>query len=69
MSDLTALGLRDLVALLRDKKVSPFEAVEAHLAKIEALNPTSHAFITICGDRARAGAASVAGKGPFHGAP
>ena len=69
MSDLAALGLRKLVGLLRGGKASPLEVAEAHLARIDALNPTSLAFISVCAEEARATAQSAGDKGPLHGAP
>ena len=69
MSGLTDLGLRALVGLLRDRQASPLEVAEAHLARIEAQNPASLAFISVCAEEARAAARSAGGKGPLHGAP
>jgi aspartyl-tRNA(Asn)/glutamyl-tRNA(Gln) amidotransferase subunit A len=60
---------------IRDHSVSPVEVVEAHLRRIEALNPKLNAFITVIGDardQARAAEAEIrSGKwrGPLHGIP
>ncbi|HKU74195.1 MAG TPA: amidase [Pyrinomonadaceae bacterium] len=62
--------------LLRRKKISPVELTTACLARIEELNPTINAFITIMHDsalaEARAAEAEInAGnwRGPLHGIP
>jgi aspartyl-tRNA(Asn)/glutamyl-tRNA(Gln) amidotransferase subunit A len=68
--------LTALAAAIRARALSPVEAVEACLTRIEALDPRLHAFITVDADRARAAARSlereaVAGRfrGPLHGVP
>ena len=65
-----------LARRIRTKEVSPVAVVEAVLARIEALQPTVNAFITVTADEAReaarrAEAAVRAGErlGPFHGVP
>ena len=65
-----------LARLIRDKQVSPVAVVEAVLARIEALQPTVNAFVTVTADEARAAArraeaAVMAGErlGPLHGVP
>jgi len=65
-----------LARLIRDKQVSPVAVVEAVLARIEALQPTVNAFITVTAEEARAAARRaeavvMAGErlGPFHGVP
>jgi len=65
-----------LARLIRDKQVSPVGVVEAVLARIEALQPTVNAFITVTAEEARAAArraeAAVMGGerlGPLHGVP
>jgi Asp-tRNA(Asn)/Glu-tRNA(Gln) amidotransferase A subunit family amidase len=76
MGDLTFLSAVVMAEQIREKKLSPVELVEAHLAKIEKLNPTLNAFVHIDAERARqqARAAETAvssGKplGPLHGVP
>ena len=61
---------------IREKTVSPVEVVESCLKRIETLNPTLNAFITVMADDARdqaraAGKEIRAGKwrGPLHGLP
>src|ERR1041384_7069504 len=62
--------------LLRRKEISPVELTSACLARIEELNPTINAFITVMHDsalaEARAAEAEIkAGnwRGPLHGIP
>jgi aspartyl-tRNA(Asn)/glutamyl-tRNA(Gln) amidotransferase subunit A len=64
-----------LAELIRTREVSPVEVVQAHLDRIEAINPKLNAIITVAGDAleaARAAEAAVlAGDelGPLHGVP
>jgi len=65
-----------LAQQIRRKEVSPVEVVEAVLRRIEALQPTVNAFVTVTADAAReaarrAEAAVLAGGplGPLHGVP
>jgi aspartyl-tRNA(Asn)/glutamyl-tRNA(Gln) amidotransferase subunit A len=70
---------RDAVTLtrqIRTKEISPIEVVDAVLLRIEALQPTVNAFITVTADEARdaarrAESAVMAGAplGPLHGVP
>jgi aspartyl-tRNA(Asn)/glutamyl-tRNA(Gln) amidotransferase subunit A len=74
-----ALIARDAVALarqIRAKEISPVEVVDAVLRRIETLQPTVNAFITVTADEARdaarrAESAVMAGAplGPLHGVP
>ncbi|MFD2935455.1 amidase [Spirosoma flavum] len=64
-----------LAKLIRTRQVSPVEVMNAHLDRIEALNPTINAIVTIV-DSARqaakvAEAAVLSGQelGPLHGVP
>jgi Asp-tRNA(Asn)/Glu-tRNA(Gln) amidotransferase A subunit family amidase len=66
----------EVAALVKARTVSPVEVVEASLARIEALDPVLHAFITVATDRAvrRARWAEEAIRrgedvGPLHGVP
>jgi Asp-tRNA(Asn)/Glu-tRNA(Gln) amidotransferase A subunit family amidase len=68
--DLTSKSAAELVALIRARAVSPVEIVEAHLRRIEQINPQLNAIVTIAEDaldRARH-AESVTG-GELHGLP
>ena len=73
---LTDLNLSDASELVRRRKVSPVELTEACLARIEQLNPTLNAFITITAESARAEARNAEAeiqrgkwRGPLHGIP
>jgi aspartyl-tRNA(Asn)/glutamyl-tRNA(Gln) amidotransferase subunit A len=71
MIDVDALTL---ARLIRSKEVSPVAVVDAVLARIEALQPTVNAFITVTADEARdtgAPGAVMAGDPlpPLHGVP
>ncbi|HEV8440848.1 MAG TPA: amidase [Methylomirabilota bacterium] len=67
----------DLAAAIRKKKISPVEVVRAVLARIERLNPTLNAFVTLTADQAvkdaRAAERALMKKnarlGPLHGVP
>jgi amidase len=67
----------DLVTLIRRRKVSPLEVVQAVLARIEKVNPPLNAYCTVAAEQALAAArkatAAVGRKsatlGPLHGVP
>lgn len=74
--DLTQLSLTQQAGLLRDGECSSREIIDAHLARIERLDPKLHAFIDVFHDEARrladaADDARAAGLpvGPLHGLP
>jgi Asp-tRNA(Asn)/Glu-tRNA(Gln) amidotransferase A subunit family amidase len=76
MADLTFLPAVEMARQIREKKISPIELDEAHLAKIEKLNPKLNAFVHVEPARVRreardADAAVMSGKtlGPLHGVP
>src|SRR2546425_3912223 len=76
MSGLNFLSAVAMAERIRQKKMSPVELVEAHLARIEQLNPKLNAFVQVDADGARrqARAAEMAvtrGEkvGPLHGVP
>jgi Asp-tRNA(Asn)/Glu-tRNA(Gln) amidotransferase A subunit family amidase len=76
MSDeLTGLSAKKLAQLIRERKLSPVEVVEAHLGRIEHLNPKLNAIVTLAEDtfdRAReAEEAIMRGDevGSLHGVP
>lgn len=61
---------------IRKKKLSPVELVDAHLARIEKLNPRLNAFVQVDADGARRQArvaesavTANATLGPLHGVP
>jgi len=76
MNDLTFLSAVAMAERVRRREISPVELVDAHLAKIERLNPQLNAFVHVDPERARREAAAaetavVAGHelGPLHGVP
>src|ERR1700686_1688954 len=74
-SDIIYSEATRLAELIRTREVSPVEVVQAHLDRIEAINPKLNAIVTVAGDAlvaARAAEAAVlAGDelGPLHGVP
>ena len=76
MSPLTALSLSDLSDRIRARRVSPVEATEACLRRIEERDAELNSFLTVCGDRAleearerEAELAQGRWRGPLHGVP
>lgn len=72
----TSLSATEMSRLVRAGDISPVELVEAHLARIEALNPRLNAFVHVDAAGARtaarqAEAAVLRGQalGPLHGVP
>src|SRR5688500_2469405 len=74
-SDITTLSVGRSAELIQDGAVSPREVVEAHLVRIEKLNPQLNAIVTTAADaRDKAIAAEAAvmrgeSLGPLHGVP
>jgi Asp-tRNA(Asn)/Glu-tRNA(Gln) amidotransferase A subunit family amidase len=76
MSDLNFLSAGSMAEQIRRKELSAVELIEAHLSRIEKLNPKLNAFVDIDWKGARlqaqkAGVAAARGKtvGPLHGVP
>ena len=69
MKDLWKLSAVEAVALLRKRKVSPLEMIDAAEARIAATNPKINAFVTLCFDRARKHARSLMKKKPAKAPP
>jgi Asp-tRNA(Asn)/Glu-tRNA(Gln) amidotransferase A subunit family amidase len=76
MNELTFLPAVSMAEQIREKRISPVELVEAHLAQIERLNPKLNAFVQVDAERARRAArdAEIAVMqektlGPLHGVP
>jgi aspartyl-tRNA(Asn)/glutamyl-tRNA(Gln) amidotransferase subunit A len=76
MSDLGFLGLAEAAELMRARKLSPVELVTALLARIERLDGSYNAFLTLTPEPALAAArqaeAEIAAgrwRGPLHGMP
>jgi amidase len=76
MTELWQLGALELAAKIRAREVSSREVLEAHLARVDAVNPHLNAIVRRLDDEART-AADVADKavangeplGVFHGVP
>lgn len=67
---------RELARMLRDREISAREVVQAHLERVEAVNPAVNAVVTLCAERALDEAAAAdkrlasgADVGPLHGLP
>jgi Asp-tRNA(Asn)/Glu-tRNA(Gln) amidotransferase A subunit family amidase len=76
MGDLTFLSAVAMAQKIREKKISPVELADAHLATIERLNPKLNAFVHVDPERVRreardAESAVMSGKalGALHGVP
>jgi amidase len=74
--DLTFLPAVTLAKHIREKKVSAIEVAEAHLEKIERLNPRLNAFVEVDPERVRreardadAAVGNGSALGPLHGVP
>jgi amidase len=74
--ELCATPAVDLARMIRSRQVSATELLEAVLARIEAVNPSVNAIVTLAADRARAVAADLDNRaargtfaGPLHGLP
>jgi len=72
-SDLCFLSAAELARLIRTRKLSAREVLEAHLKQIEQVNPKLNAIVTLVADRARESARLADEKrgplGPLHGLP
>ena len=75
-AEIWRIGAADLAAAIRDKRLSAREAVEAHLTRIEAVNPRVNAVTVVLAESALAEAdrldrqlASGGPVGPLHGVP
>lgn len=75
-TDLTKLSIRKAGDLVRRKLISPVELTRACLERIERLNPTLNAYITVTAEQAMAQAREAEAevrhgrwRGPLHGIP
>ena len=75
-SELPFLSVAELGRLIRSREVSPVEATEAYLERIDRIDGQLNSYITVCHDEARQAAreaeqAIAAGqyRGPLHGIP
>ena len=76
MNELNFLSASRLADLIRTKEVSPVEVVEAHISRIEEINPKINAFVTTTFGSAREAARDAEQQiargetiGPLHGVP
>lgn len=73
MADLTFLPTAEMARLIREKRISPLELAEAHLKKIDRLNPKLNAFVHVDVERvrreAREAEAAVNRGGTLRGVP
>jgi len=76
MSEIWQLSATELAQRIANRKLSSSEVVNAHLARIEAVNPALNAVVRVLADEARAAAeladrqlASGETVGPLHGVP
>jgi amidase len=74
--DLTTLSATKLARLIADREVSALEVAEAHLKRIEEVNPKLNAIVQMDAERIRAEARQAdkdlqrgVKKGPLHGVP
>jgi aspartyl-tRNA(Asn)/glutamyl-tRNA(Gln) amidotransferase subunit A len=75
--DLCWLPASRLASMIRTKKVSPVEVVDAVLARIDKVNPELNAYVLVTAEQARADAKAAeravtrrsATLGPLHGVP
>ena len=76
MSELWKFSANDLASMIASKQVSSREVVDAHLARIEEVNPSLNAVVRVLADEARS-SADAADRvvrdgdrlGPLHGVP
>ena len=75
-AEIPFLSASELAAAIRSREVSPVDAVDAYLDRIDAVGNKLNAYITVCADEARADARrledeAAAGNfhGPLHGVP
>ncbi len=74
--ELTSMSATDLATRIRRKEVSAREVLEAHLSRIERVNPQVNAIVTLVPEKARAWAREADERqargeplGPLHGLP
>ena len=75
-AEIPFLPVTRLAELIKDRAVSPVEVVESYLDRIDLLNDTLHAYLTVCRDEALRDARDSEQKlsngehlGPLHGVP
>ncbi|HKA53198.1 MAG TPA: amidase [Candidatus Binatia bacterium] len=75
-SELLRLGITEAVEMIRARQLSPVELVRAYLERIEKLNPSVNAYLTVTAEEALAAATAAeqavmrgGAVGPLHGIP
>ncbi len=75
-ADIPFLSATQLAQLIQSKEVSPVEATQSYLDRIEAVDGQLHAYITVCAEEAMSQArqaeqeiATGGYRGPMHGIP
>jgi amidase len=76
VADLCFLPATELARLIRERRASAVEVLEAHLAQISRRNPTLNAIVTLDPERGMTGARDADAAldrgevpGPLHGVP
>ena len=76
MSEIWQLPATELAQRIARRQLSSAEVIDAHLARIDAVNPALNAVVRVLADEARAAAALADKKladgetiGPLHGVP
>jgi len=76
MSEIWQLPATELAQRIARRQLSSVEVVDAHLARIDAVNPALNAVVRVLADEARAAAVKADQKlaagetvGPLHGVP
>ncbi len=76
MNDIIYASAKSIAQAIQDKQVSAVEVVDAHLARIDEVNPALNAVVQLAADRARAEAADAdaalargESNGALHGVP
>jgi amidase len=69
VDELAFLSATEQAELVRRGEVTPVELVETYLERIERLDPVLNAFVTVCGEEARAAADGELPDRPFRGVP
>ncbi len=75
-NDIPYLSATELAGYIESKQLSPLEAVDAYLSRIERVDPKLNSYVTVCAETAREAARQageeIAGggyRGPLHGIP
>ncbi len=75
-NDIAFMSATELGSAIKSKEVSPVEAVEAYLDRIERIDPQVNSYITVCAEQARGEALQAEAeirrgeyRGPLHGIP